>query len=174
MHANLFGDFVRGSKLDHFPEIIQHGIKLHREIDFYIDNHPSVKHLKLSLMHDLPKIGPVAVDLFFDHLLAKQWSNFHHEDYPQFLSNFYAHESDLTEHYPSSFISFIDKLRQHQWMNHYPTKYGLMKSCEGVAKRISFETKLPEAHLVFDARESEIDAAFQSFMIDAQRKFLLQ
>jgi acyl carrier protein phosphodiesterase len=174
MLANLFGDFVRGSKNDHFPEIIQQGIKLHRSIDFYIDNHPKVRDLKMELMTDLPKVGPVAIDLFFDHLLARNWSHFHTEDYSEFLQDFYQHETEYLSHYPLSFIEFLSKLRTHKWMNHYPTKYGLIKSCEGVAKRISFETKLPQAHLVFDKKERQIEVVFQEFMLDAQKEFLTQ
>jgi hypothetical protein len=68
----------------------------------------------------------------------------------------------------------MNKLREHQWMNHYPTKYGLMKSCEGVAKRISFETKLPTAHLVYDQMETQIERVFHGFMSDAKREFLMQ
>ena len=33
MIANIFGDFVRGKDLSDYPEIIQKGITLHREID---------------------------------------------------------------------------------------------------------------------------------------------
>ena len=95
MLANLFGDFVRGSKHGHFPEVIQKGIKLHRSIDFYIDNHPLVKELKYDLMSELPKVGPVAVDLFFDHLLARNWTDFHQTAYTSFLSDFYQHETDF-------------------------------------------------------------------------------
>jgi acyl carrier protein phosphodiesterase len=174
MLANLFGDFVRGSKHGHFPEVIQKGIKLHRSIDFYIDNHPLVKELKFDLMSHLPKVGPVAVDLFFDHLLARNWTQFHPSLYTSFLSDFYQHETDFHDHYPEQFIEFMHKLRTHQWMNHYPTKYGLMKSCEGVAKRISFETKLPTAHLVFDQMELQIEEVFHRFMSDAKREFLTQ
>ena len=174
MQANLYGDFVRGSKLDHYPGIIQQGIKLHRQIDFYIDHHPEVKKLKLSIMHDLPKIGPVAVDLFFDHLLARNWKDFHPDEYYGFLDAFYAHETIHEPHYPESFLSFMNQLRLHKWMNHYPSKYGLVKSCEGVAKRISFETKLPSAHLVFDQMEEQIEEVFQAFMSDARKEFLMQ
>lgn len=174
MLANLFGDFVRGSKHEHFPEVIQKGIKLHRSIDFYIDNHPLVKELKFDLMSELPKVGPVAVDLFFDHLLARNWNQFHTSEYNLFLEDFYTHETDFQDHYPENFMDFMSKLRTHQWMNHYPTKYGLMKSCEGVAKRISFETKLPIAHLVFDQKEGQIEEVFHRFMSDAKREFLTQ
>jgi acyl carrier protein phosphodiesterase len=174
MLANLFGDFARGSKHKHLPEVIQQGIKLHRKIDFYIDNHPLVKELKFELMSDLPKVGPIAVDLFFDHLLARNWTQFHSTEYTSFLNEFYEHETDYHSHYPAAFLDFMDKLRTHQWMNHYPTKYGLMKSCEGVAKRISFETKLPTAHLVFNQMETEIESTFHGFMEDAKKEFLTQ
>ena len=174
MLANLFGDFARGSKHKHLPEVIQQGIKLHRKIDFYIDNHPLVKELKFELMSDLPKVGPIAVDLFFDHLLARNWTQFHSTEYTSFLNEFYEHETDYHSHYPAAFLDFMNKLRTHQWMNHYHTKYGLMKSCEGVAKRISFETKLPTAHLVFNQMETEIESTFHGFMEDAKKEFLTQ
>jgi acyl carrier protein phosphodiesterase len=174
MLANLFGDFARGSKHAHLPEVIQQGIKLHRKIDFYIDNHPLVKELKFDLMSDLPKVGPIAVDLFFDHLLARNWTQFHPTEYTSFLNEFYKHETDFHSHYPVDFLDFMNKLRTHQWMNQYPTKYGLMKSCEGVAKRISFETKLPTAHLVFDQMELQIEEVFHRFMSDAINQFLTQ
>jgi acyl carrier protein phosphodiesterase len=125
-------------------------------------------------MSDLPKVGPIAVDLYFDHLLARNWMQFHQTEYTSFLNEFYEHETDFHDHYPETFLDFMNKLRTHQWMNHYPTKYGLMKSCEGVAKRISFETKLPIAHLVFDQMETQIEDAFHGFMSDAKREFLTQ
>ena len=171
MIANLFGDFVRGSNFTHYPPLIQEGIMLHRQIDHYIDTHPVVRELKLELMSDLPKVGPIAVDLFFDHLLAKNWKDYHTDEYHGFLAEFYAHESEYLEHYPTSFHQFLDKLRFHQWMNHYPTKFGLMKSCEGVSKRISFKTNLADAHLVFEQKEANVEAVFHAFMADALKKF---
>lgn len=167
MIANLFGDFVRGRNFDHFPPLIQEGIFLHRQIDHYIDTHPLVRELKLELMTELPKVGPIAVDLFFDHLLAKNWEQYHFAPYDSFLLDFYQHESEYAEQYPTSFLHFMEKLRQHKWMNHYPSKYGLMKSCEGVSKRLSFETKLADAHVVFEQKEETIETVFHAFMKDA-------
>ena len=46
MYANIYGDFIKGSKLSHHPEIVQKGIKLHRTIDSFIDNHTKVLELK--------------------------------------------------------------------------------------------------------------------------------
>ena len=77
MQPNLFGDFVKGKDLSRYPEKIQEGILLHREIDNYIDHHPVILELIHELYIPLPKVAPIAVDLYFDHLLAKKWSEFH-------------------------------------------------------------------------------------------------
>jgi hypothetical protein len=48
-------------------------------------------------------------------------------------------------------------MRAHNWISHYPTEYGLRKSCEGVSAKISFPNHLKEGHLVFKKHEEEIE-----------------
>ncbi len=171
MLANLFGDFVKGSKFNHFSAKIQEGIILHRKIDSFIDQHTDVFELKLLLYQDLPKVAGVAVDLFFDHLLAKTWVNHHDEEYESFLNNFYYHNSCIEQDLTEEFQNFIAIFRQRKWLNHYPTSFGLEKSCEGVSRRISFSNKLAEAPEIFYKRENEIQAVFQKYMLDAKTHF---
>ena len=38
--GNFIGDFVKGHDWQHYPELVQRGILLHRAIDSYTDNHP--------------------------------------------------------------------------------------------------------------------------------------
>ena len=76
MICNLYGDHVKGKKYSSYPSKIIEGILLHREIDHYIDNHPEVLALKKLLYSDLHKVSSIAVDLYFDHLLAKNWKKY--------------------------------------------------------------------------------------------------
>jgi hypothetical protein len=48
---------------------------------------------------------------------------------------------------------------------------GLQKACEGVSKRISFETQLPHAPSVFSEKQQMIEIAFHVFMQDARLRF---
>jgi acyl carrier protein phosphodiesterase len=171
MLANLFGDFVKGSKFNHFSAKIQEGIILHRKIDSFIDQHNDVFELKLLLYQDLPKVAGVAVDLFFDHLLAKTWKMHHIKEYETFLNDFYIHDSAIENDLPQDFKQFITLFRERKWLNHYPTSFGLEKSCEGVSRRISFTNKLAEAPEIFYKRENEIEAVFQKYMLDAKTHF---
>ena len=172
MLANLFGDFVRGRNFSHFPEIIQNGIILHRKIDTYMDQHQSVKELKLKLYEELPKVAGVAVDLYFDHLLARNWDNHHSISYESFLNDFYRHRSDFEPYLTVEFINFIAIFRERKWLNHYPTSFGLEKSCQGVSSRISFPNKLRDAPSIFYKYEADITSVYKIYMNDANEYFL--
>lgn len=167
MYANLFGDFVKGSDLHRYSEKIQFGIQLHRSIDQYIDHHPDVVELMRMLYPHLPKVTGIAIDLFFDHLLSSQWEKFHSMDYDAFLSKFYAYDIVVSTDYSQEFISFVKELKQHNWLSHYPTRFGLERMCEGVSKRISFKNELTNAPKVFDQFQPAIQKAFLLYMKDA-------
>jgi acyl carrier protein phosphodiesterase len=171
MLANLFGDFVKGTNFNHFTPKIREGIILHRQIDTYIDQHSNVLELKLMLYQDLPKVAGVAVDLFFDHLLAKHWRNYHSAEYETFLSDFYCHNADFEPQLTEEFKQFITAFRDRKWLNHYPTYFGLAKSCEGVSKRISFANKLADAPEVYYKHEQAVKQVFQGYMKDAETYF---
>lgn len=67
------GDFVRGSNLSHFPEGIEHGIRLHRYLDRFTDTHPVLTPVRQTIP-DLPRrFAGIVVDVMFDHYLARRW-----------------------------------------------------------------------------------------------------
>ncbi len=167
MIANLFGDSVKGKKYLQYSKKIQDGVLLHRRIDYYIDNHPSVKALRLNLYQELPKIAGIAIDLYFDHLLAIHWNNYHDKPLELFLDDFYNFRAGFEKELGHDFSIFLNRLRTKQWINHYPTFYGLEKLCLGVSNRISFKNNLHLAPLVFKKKNHEIEAAFLDFMQDA-------
>ena len=168
MIANLFGDSVKGNKYLNYSSKIQQGVLLHRKIDFYIDNHYLVKELRLELYKELPKVAGVAIDLYFDHLLAIHWNSYHYKPFESFLDEFYMHRSKYEVELNIEFRLFLERLREHKWINHYPSLYGLEQVCLGVSKRISFKNKLPEAPLVFSKHNIKIENVFHQFMNDAK------
>lgn len=167
MHANLFGDFVKGSDLSRFSEKIQNGIRLHRNIDQYIDHHPEVLKLMHILYPHLPKVTGLAIDLFFDHLLAANWQDFHAKSLKDFLQDFYSYTIANDPEYSSEYKQFTQILKEKDWISHYPTRFGLERMCEGVSSRISFKNELVKAPLIFDSHKEIIESTFQLFMADA-------
>jgi acyl carrier protein phosphodiesterase len=171
MLNNLFGDFVKGKNISHYPDKLQKGILLHRKIDDYIDHHSKVLELTHILFEDLPKISAIAVDLFFDHLLAKYWNQFHKKELNLFLNDFYSSIKIDNDFYSEEFKFMISKMLEVNWISYYPTLDGLDKACNGVSKRISFENKLIHGKDVFLKFENTIESTFFEFMKDAQCYF---
>ncbi len=171
MICNLYGDFVKGTKYTHYSAKIQEGIKLHRALDFYIDTHPKIKALKFKFFEALPKVSGIAIDLFLDHFIAKNWSDFHTRSYETFLDDFFLHRSNLEIEMKPQFRLFLTQLRKYQWLEHYPSDFGLKKLCEGVSLKLNFENTLHDAPKLFYALESEISTTFYAFMEEAKCHF---
>jgi acyl carrier protein phosphodiesterase len=167
MQANLFGDFVKGKDYTHLPLKIQEGVTLHRKIDNYIDNHPAVLDLIRLLYEPMPKVAGIAVDLFFDHLLAKNWNQFHHQEIDEFIYQFYNSINTSTLHYSEHFQFMLVKMQEDNWLLSYKNLNGLNLSCQGVSSRISFENNLKNGVQVFQKYELEIEKSFFEYMNDA-------
>lgn len=167
MHANLFGDFVKGRDLSKYPKQLQKGIRLHREIDHYVDHHPAVLEMIHELYVPLPKIAGIAIDLYFDHVLAKKWDDFHDKSLSDFIQDFYKSPVDHKAHYSTEYLYVLDKMRERNWLEQYQYMYGLTKACEGVSRRISFPNKLAEAPVIFEQLSEKIEQTFITFMKDA-------
>lgn len=171
MLNNLFGDFVKGKDLSHLPEEVRRGISLHRSIDDFIDRFPEVNRLQQMLYADLPKVSSVAIDLFFDHLLAREWKRYHRDELTVFLDRFYSSIRLDNPAYNESFRLMITRMTEINWLSHYPDLDGLDKMCRGVSARLSFENSLKYGKAVFLDYENAITEVFGQFMEAAIKKF---
>ncbi len=171
MYANLQGDYIKGKNLSHLPEIVQRGSHLHRTIDNFIDTHEDVKELLHILYPHLPKISGIAVDLYFDHLLARDWSNFHSTPLRDFIDTFYQHLPNFKDSFAPEFLFMLDKMKEYDWLYQYQYMRGLSSASGGLSRRISFENNLHQAPYVFNMLQPEIEKAFHKYMESAQPFF---
>lgn len=179
MLANLFGDFVKGKDYTYLPQIIQDGVGLHRQIDDFVDRHPLVSELRLKLYKELPKIAGIAIDLFFDHLLAKHWSKYHPKPLNQYVDRFFYFVKDRIEQkhhphpfeFPDQFIQLINVMHKQNWLIQYQNIDGLVMASTGLSKRISFPNNLNEADIVFIEYIEEIEHVFNIYILDAKNRF---
>lgn len=171
MNANLFGDFVKGSDLSKFPEIVKQGIILHRKIDDFIDNHSAVIDLRHKINPELPKVSSIAIDLFFDYFLAKKWDNFHEVSLSNFILEFSNFEDHNDSFYSKEFKFVRSKMIQQNWLLNYRKLAGLDFACRGLSRRISFENHLKFGVNVLLNNYEEVENAFEIFMHDARKIF---
>ncbi len=84
--GNFIGDYVKGKQYRKYPTEIAQGILLHRRIDTFTDNHAMIRQSANRLKSGYGRYSGVVVDMLYDHLLAKHWSDYHSTPLPQFVT----------------------------------------------------------------------------------------
>ena len=91
--GNLLGDFVKGrvERFEHpgLTERLRTGIQMHRTIDAFSDRHPAVHRSKRILAAEYGRLSGVIVDMFYDHVLARRWTEHHPRPLPDYTQEIY-------------------------------------------------------------------------------------
>lgn len=121
--GNFLGDFVKGDPEGKFNQKVVKGIRLHRFVDSYTDSHSLVRSVKPLFKKELRRFSPIALDMFWDHCLAKHWAVFHGDSLTDFSAQaqiFIANEtSELAKPLPVQFDEISQRVWQGNWFEHY-------------------------------------------------------
>lgn len=150
--GNFIADMVKGKKINGYKPGIVNGIKLHRAIDEYTDNHPVVIKSKSRLRKKYRHYSPVIVDMYYDHFLARDWDKYSDIKINKFLSSAY---NLLLKNYlilPGRGQKILPFMIANNWLAKYADFTNLQRNFEGMAKRTAFDSKMEEAvnDLIFD------------------------
>lgn len=121
--GNFLGDFVKGDPAGQFNKQIVQGIRLHRFVDSYTDQHPIIKSLKPLFPAHLRRFSAITLDMFWDHCLAKHWGNFSDLSLSEFCQQAQlqiAQESILEKNaLPQRFQNVSQLVWQDKWLECY-------------------------------------------------------
>lgn len=153
MVGNFIGDFVKGRNLlEQFEPDIVKGIELHRAIDEFTDNHPIVTLSKKRLWPSYSHYAAVIVDMYYDHLLAKNWNHYHPEPLEDFAAQAYKTAQHFEAVLPPRFNYMLKYMINGNWLVNYAKLEGLGRALSGMASRSKYESKMELA--VNDLKEN--------------------
>jgi acyl carrier protein phosphodiesterase len=135
--GNFLGDFVKGSQLSDYPTNVQHGIKLHRKIDVYTDQHPEVLNLKKLFPAELQRTAGIALDIYFDHLLLNNWHKFSTRPIEQLFTHFYQQLNATELQVSERFLRVKFNLLKHKWLNDYHQEPACLRAMFSIEQRFS-------------------------------------
>ena len=168
---NFLGDHYKGNSFKHLSEDAIRGIQLHRQIDHFIDNHPDVRQLSSLLSKDLPKIHGIAIDIYFDYLLATNWDDYHMLELYNFLDSFFAELDNHAELIPVEHLERMKRFKNKRFLYHYNDFESVGRIAEMIDHKLKNRTKMFHAPIVFHTFEKEIKDCFLKYMQDAQKSF---
>lgn len=164
MLGNFIGDFVKGKlALEQFePEIIR-GIGLHRAIDEFTDSHPIVTKSKIRLRPKYRHYSGVIVDIFYDHLLAKNWDLFHTEILPDYAEMAYSIIQEHDSILPEEVKFMMPHMIRGNWLVNYAKLEGIERALSGMTRRTRNESKMDESVIDFKEFYPEFTQEFLEF-----------
>ena len=161
--GNFIGDHVKGQQFLNYPPEVAKGIFLHRQIDSFTDSHPVVNECIIKLRPAFGKYSGIVVDIFLDHFLAVNWSNYSNEKLSSFTKRFHAVLLANFFQLPSQVKLFVPFLIQHKRLQSYASFEGIEKTLRIMAKHTSLPAETELALKILEAEYEFFNCAFNSF-----------
>lgn len=167
--GNMVSDFVKGKKQYDFPAHIQKGIRLHRAIDLFTDQHIATKKAKKLLE---PAVGPYAgafIDVVYDHFLATDTGIHNADEWMVFTTKTYQLLDPYSEQFPEKFARLFPYMKTQNWLYNYRFTWGIERSFEGVARRAAYLSIHNNAFGLFEQHYDQFKQSYDIFFPDVKK-----
>ena len=161
--GNFIADGVKGKKYLSYPIKIQKGILLHRGIDSYTDQHPTVRKSTARLHKNYGHYSGVIVDILYDHYLAKNWAKYHTTPLASYVEDFYELLRASYEILPGRVKRLMPYMISDNWLLSYATLPGIGRILSQMNVRTKGKSKMNFAIMDLEEHYSEFENEFTSF-----------
>ena len=177
--GNFLGDFVKG-RLNNlinaqYSSSVINGMALHREIDSFTDTHPIVKQSIDRLQPKYHKFSGIVIDMFYDHILAKNFHHYSEITLEKYAQNFYDLLEKRKSEIPEPMDRMVKSMVSRNWFLGYKTHDGIEWALTGISQRLSFVSGIENATEELRVDYNLYEAEFQQFfpeIIKNSKRFL--
>lgn len=144
MLGSLYGDFVKGALAGRFSARTEEAINLHRKIDAFTDSHPVVKRALGRFTITRRRYAGIALDMFFDHCLARDWDRYAETTLDAFSKRVYTvlrSEADL----PERLARIAPLIISEDWLGAYGDFSMIGHGLDVISERLSGPENLRDA-----------------------------
>lgn len=160
----LLGDFVGTADLPRYNAVMQREILLHRKVDSYTDHHPVVVAARSLFPDGRRRYAGIALDVYYDHLLARDWARHHALPLDAFTADFYRALLARLDELPDELRRIAPLIVQHDWLGNYRHRAAVDRAVQRIATRLSRNgDKLVDCLAILRGNEAEIAQGFEVF-----------
>lgn len=166
MVGNFIADGVKGDPFKKVESEIAKGVKMHRAIDHFMDNHPITEIGKKRLRPAYGKYSAVIIDIYYDYFLAKNWKEYSNKGLKDFSRECYEVLGRYHSVFPERSKRFYYYMVSHDILTQYSKIEGIDRVLNGMAGRTKFESGMENAIHELQLYMKEFDAEFREFFPD--------
>ncbi|MFV8439868.1 acyl carrier protein phosphodiesterase [Vibrio owensii] len=169
--GNLLGDFVKGDPSKQYQTDISNGIKLHRFVDRITDHHALVEECKPHFTGVARRFAPIALDMFWDHCLAKHWRTFSPQSLDSFVRYAYCEvNKQISDDLPPRFLMLHSRMWSGGWLQSYQYLENIEFALHRMSQRSPRMADLTTTFEVLDNEYEQLEAKFAALYQDVLRQ----
>jgi acyl carrier protein phosphodiesterase len=172
--GNYIADGIKGEDKSKYKPFVIQGVKLHKKIDDYTDRHEIFKRSAKRLTPNYGHYAWVIVDIFYDHFLAKNWSEYHHQPLDEYALSIYQFLDGRHDELPSHSKRFLWYMKKYNVLYNYGNLDGIAQVLSGLSQRARFDSKMDQAiqdlKNLYDDFESDFNAFFPDLELFVQEQ----
>lgn len=139
--GNVIADFIKGPDVHALPPAIREGVHHHRAVDAFTDRHALVQRSIVRISKNWGWFSGILVDVYYDHLLARDWSNYCDEPLRSFADRMYGILSEAAPSLAMPGREFIEWFVRDDRLMRYRSKDGITDTLARISRRI--EERMP-------------------------------
>lgn len=143
--GNLLPDILSATELSNVAPIYRRGIGLHHRIDAFTDSHSAFRASKRRIRGDLQRFGGIITDVFYDHILAREWSTYEDTSMDGFIGDFYERVESHLSLLPPAAADRLARLRAEDWLRSYSGLTGISAALERIGQRLRRPVRLQDS-----------------------------
>lgn len=160
----MISDFVKGKAQYDYPEMIRHGIRLHRLIDDFTDRHPATAAIKELFRPHYRLYAGAFTDVAYDYFLANDKNEFKDADaLRSFSTTTYRILENFEQYFPARFAAMFPYMQSQDWLSNYIHTWGIEKSFGGLVRRSAYLTESETASKIFNNHLPEMEVFYNEF-----------
>jgi len=163
------GDFVKGPLDDRYGSEITRAIAMHRKIDVFTDAHPVVLQSKSRISAGRRRYAGIMVDVFYDHFLARYWTEFHDVPLAEFTGRCYLALERNKTILPERLQRMAPLMKRWDWLGSYADIGSIYTALDRIGQRLKHENRLMNSADELVENYTRLEADFRAFLPDVRR-----
>jgi len=137
--GGVVGDWIKGTLPGMLPQDLAKGVALHRAIDVFAESNQAFCRSRTRVSPDRRRYAGVLVDVFYDHLLAKNWAEIHYRPLDEYCDAVYRMIRDRLHDLPITSHPGLNLMAQEDWL----TSYAQIDEIADILARMSRRARQP-------------------------------
>lgn len=166
--GNYICDFITKHQEKEVHESFQVGIRMHRWIDHFSNNHTDILQINKLFHTQIHKYAPVGTDIVCDYLLYRNWDLHNLKSFENFQEDCYNKLNRMVEFMPLKIGAICKMMIQDKWLMQYTNLNGLENVCIRMNKKAKFPVDFRKILPIVEAHENQLTEYFNKFYMECK------